>query len=345
MLAIAPALANTIAASISLRNITQAYVQSAIALNRVIFAQLPKEIAHKHPASTIIKVTYHSYHKKEIAIKTSTFDPCLLVTNPFVALESCFGIVSMQTNNTLILANTEFNKLEEEKLQKASFTAKLKIILSKTQPLNFNGCTLLITSKALIIKQKNQGKKLTLVNAKLNKYEQLYIEQRACSAYIATAQTTNPDNLDQIDNIDRGLKYLKIDLRRTKLYVFVNSSFANNKDLSSQIRYITQVTRSVLASKIYSIVQEYNIGFYISQTISQIVNAINYVGNIYIGTIPLILCTNSYSFDNNPADVITKSNPNKLLIRLIDNNKIIIRIEGLIIRKKATGTISKHTTR
>lgn len=56
MLAIAPALANTIAASISLRNITQAYVQSAIALNRVIFAQLPKEIAHKHPASTIIKV-------------------------------------------------------------------------------------------------------------------------------------------------------------------------------------------------------------------------------------------------------------------------------------------------
>jgi hypothetical protein len=41
----------------------------------------------------------------------------------------------------------------------------------------------------------------------------------------------------QLDNIERGIRYIPLDLHRTKLFVFVDGSFANNKDLSSQLGY------------------------------------------------------------------------------------------------------------
>jgi hypothetical protein len=44
--------------------------------------------------------------------------------------------------------------------------------------------------------------------------------------------------------IDRGIKYIAIDLSTAKLFVFVNKSFANNKDFSSQIKY-----KIILANK------------------------------------------------------------------------------------------------
>jgi hypothetical protein len=37
--------------------------------------------------------------------------------------------------------------------------------------------------------------------------------------------------------MNRGIKYIAIDLPTAKLFVFVNKSFVNNKDFSSQIRY------------------------------------------------------------------------------------------------------------
>src|ERR1035438_8651532 len=41
----------------------------------------------------------------------------------------------------------------------------------------------------------------------------------------------------QMEHLDRGIRYIKLDLDRTKLFVFVDGSFANNKDFSSQIGY------------------------------------------------------------------------------------------------------------
>jgi hypothetical protein len=37
--------------------------------------------------------------------------------------------------------------------------------------------------------------------------------------------------------MNQGFTYVKLDLSSAKLYVFVNGSFANNKDLSSQIGF------------------------------------------------------------------------------------------------------------
>jgi hypothetical protein len=44
--------------------------------------------------------------------------------------------------------------------------------------------------------------------------------------------------------MDQGLTYIPLDLTIAKLFVFIDRSFANNKDLSSQIRY-----KIILANK------------------------------------------------------------------------------------------------
>jgi len=43
----------------------------------------------------------------------------------------------------------------------------------------------------------------------------------------------------QLENNTRGLRFVKLELREgLKLLVFVDASFANNKDMSSQIGYV-----------------------------------------------------------------------------------------------------------
>jgi hypothetical protein len=48
-----------------------------------------------------------------------------------------------------------------------------------------------------------------------------------------------------MEYLGQGITYILLELAIAKLFVFVNSSFANNKDLSSQIGYII-----ILANKI-----------------------------------------------------------------------------------------------
>ncbi len=137
------------------------------------------------------------------------------------------------------------------------------------------------------------------------------MEQRACGAYIASicqpeatfdysiaAQSKEPIDDDiallnkriqwQLDNQLHGLRFKAINLSTTKFFVFVDGSFANNKDQSSQIGYVIilaneysqaninkftiegniiywsstkcrRVTQSVLASEIYGIVIEFEL--------------------------------------------------------------------------------------
>jgi hypothetical protein len=48
-----------------------------------------------------------------------------------------------------------------------------------------------------------------------------------------------------MEYLGQGIIYILLELVIAKLFVFVNNSFANNKNLSSQIRYII-----ILANKI-----------------------------------------------------------------------------------------------
>ena len=179
------------------------------------------------------------------------------------------------------------------------------------------------------------------------------------------------------------------------MFVFVDRSFANNKDLSSQIGYLIilanestgeeqfhikgnlihwsstkskRVTRSVLASEIYGMVAGTDMAYAINTTIKMVTDQFNFPA------IPTIVCTDSYSLyeclvklgttkekrlmidimairqsyerrelqeirwingQDNPADAMTKSAPNKALERFLNNNQLTVRVEGWVERKRS----------
>jgi hypothetical protein len=121
-----------------------------------------------------------------------------------------------------------------------------------------------------------------------------------------------------MENLNRGLRYILVNLKDAKLIVFIDGFFANNKDLSLQLGFILmlinkststdtntfiicsnviyysstkckRVTRSVLASEIYGIVNSFNIGIAIVTTLRMIIERLGLLA------IPLVICTDSYS--------------------------------------------------
>ena len=108
----------------------------------------------------------------------------------------------------------------------------------------------------------------------------------------------------QIKNMDRGIKYITLDLEQVKLFIFINGSFANNKDFSSQIGYLIilinkikginefaikgnliyysfikskRVTKSILASEIYGMVRGVNMAIVINIIIKMIIRQLGFL--------------------------------------------------------------------
>lgn len=169
-----------------------------------------------------------------------------------------------------------------------------------------------------------------------------YVRQQARRAYVATmsqpeaafdlllaAQSaSNPDKKDvkllnkclqwQLKNKMHGLTFVPVDASTAKLFVFVNASFANNRDMSSQLGFLIamanevesesneatrmtgnivhwgftkckRVTRSVLASELYAM----TLGFDHTSILKTTINKI--FVHAQERTIPIVLCTDSHS--------------------------------------------------
>lgn len=342
ILALAPSLLPHV--KIYLRDITQAYVQSQSQLNRTILASLPKEIEHLYPRGTIMKVikplygiaesgnhwytTYSRHHKTKLGMASSPYDPCLMISDGTHG----FGVVGMQTDDTIILSDDQFSRKEDEELV---FKSKPKATLARDHPIDFNGVTIQLADASITASPKGQTARMRTV-----KTTKEYVEQRARGAYVATicqpeatfdlsiaAQTKDPSENHvkalnkriqwQIDNESRGLTNVKLNLETAKIYIFVDASFANNQDLSSQIGYVIaigneskllntqtkitanilhwsstkckRVTKSVLASEIYAMTAGADIGYSIARTINDIIRRLNY------DEIPIVVCTDSLS--------------------------------------------------
>ena len=113
---------------------------------------------------------------------TLSFDPCLLIMS---IGKDVFGIIGMQTDNTLILALASFSQLEDLELNKAKLCAKPKEKLMLESPLIFNGGILTRENEGIQLCQKNQADKLQPIDFRNDDYRQSYIEQRAYGVYIA----------------------------------------------------------------------------------------------------------------------------------------------------------------
>lgn len=96
----------------------------------------------------------------------------------------------------------------------------------------------------------------------------------------------------QISNQELGLNFVKLDPQTLRLIVFTDSSFANNADHTSQIGFVIlladahnrcnliqrssvkckRITRSVLASELYAMVNGFDAACVIKHTIDNIFN-------------------------------------------------------------------------
>lgn len=354
--------------------------------------------------------TWMKYLTNELGLTSSCFDPCLLIT-----LSRPFSISGMQVDDTLFLGTEDFLKLEDEKLAKAKFPAKSIERLSEENPLQFNGLLVTLRDDAVYIQPNGQGKRITLVNPKDPNRLDTYKRQRALGAWMSStcqplvafklsraAQYQQPGDQEikelnsalqeQQKDLSRGLRYINLELNDLKAYCWVDGSFANNEDLTSQIGFVItlgneefgenqftfrgntihwsstkckRVTRAVLASELYAMTNGVDIAIPLCTTINQI------MAQLGLKTVTLIVCTDSRSLyeclvklgttkekrlmidvmairesyerrelaeirwingKDNPADSMTKANASSALQKLIETNKLNVRLEGWVER-------------
>ncbi|KAK2005367.1 hypothetical protein LZ32DRAFT_642395 [Colletotrichum eremochloae] len=322
----------------------EAYTQSTSQLNRAIYAYLPVQIRDNYPAGyagTHWWVTYNRHHREKLDMGATSFDPCLLLSS---IDNADFGLIGMQTDDTIGLTDRRFSEREDSELNSAGLLAKEKTFLTADESLTFNGGVLAMDptdNVSITLRQKGQGAKLKTIDKKSPTAIQDYVQQRARGAYIASicqpeacfdlstaAQHKEPNDEAiealnrrlkwQIDNLERGLRFVPLDLTTAKLFVFVDGSFANNHDLTSQLGFLIllgteqvnddegvftvtgnvvhfsstkskRVTRSVLASEVYGMVAGADMAYAISSTLAMITDKLK------TPSIPTIACTDSYS--------------------------------------------------
>ncbi len=167
------------------------------------------------------------------------------------------------------------------------------------------------------------------IRIKLSSKEQ-YVAQRVRDAYVASicqskasfdlflaAQTIEISSNDittlnkrfqwQMNNHSRDLIFVKLDSTQFRLMIFIDSFFANNRDLSSEIDYVIclvdanhaniihwfsikckRMTRSVLAAKLYALAHDFDLDAALKITLS----------SIFDHFISFVLCIDSKSLYN-----------------------------------------------
>jgi hypothetical protein len=200
-------------------------------------------------------------------------------------------------------------EIENYEIKQARFLCKPIEKLDLGNPIEFNGFRITSTENGIQITQEKQRSRICLLNSDFVHAE--YIRQRALGAYLATvsqseasfmlsyaAQITDP-TWDDAQFLNRclqyqmtapGLKFVQLDKDSLRLIAYTDSSFANNRDHSSQIGYVIalvdkdgnanlvhwqsvkcrRVTRSVLASELYAL----SLGFDNAATIRSTLNQI-----------------------------------------------------------------------
>jgi hypothetical protein len=161
----------------------------------------------------------------------STYDPCLMYSTN----NTSFGLVGLQTDNTLIVADNTFTEAEEAELQKAGFIAKKREQLTKGNRLKFNSRDITLQSNnSITITQESYNTILQVVTTTADlvssrgtirrdvSIHDQYVVQRAHGAYLATVtqpeaafdlsfttQTTGEVTQDQINLLNKRIVWQK----------------------------------------------------------------------------------------------------------------------------------------
>ena len=102
-------------------------------------------------AETYWQATYSKYYKEKLLITISIFNPYFLI----ITIGTLFGIISIQTNNIIILKNDQFLALKENELVKVNLIVKLKKKLNLIILLLFNRYILSLNKDFIALRQKS----------------------------------------------------------------------------------------------------------------------------------------------------------------------------------------------
>ncbi len=247
--------------------------------------------------------------------------------------------MSMQIDDTLILIDQSFAIAEKEAIYSAEIMIKSREQLVSDNSLKFNDIRIeRIENDTIYFRQETHIQEIQLmqliesiitsvrdkIKAMLISRDQ-YIAQRARETYLISicqsetsfdlshaAQSTEMSSDDintlnkrlqwQIINQIRDLKYVRLNQTSLRLVIFIDSSFANNSDLFSQIDYVIcladaihanilhwssikckRVTRSVLAAELFAMIHDFDVESVLKSTLIKMLDVIVF----------LILATNS----------------------------------------------------
>lgn len=313
--------------TVMLRDVVQAYTQSETPLTRPIYVRPVAEFGLSDDMLLLVKQplygvpeaglfwfhTYHEHHTSELGLCPSSHDLCLLYTPKAItrdASSSPAAMTCLQTDDTLSLANESFCDLENVK--SVRFKSKPSCKLAEGSPLKFNG---------MILERQNNGIKVTAAVSSRKLLSHIstddvskdeYVSQRARGAFIAgvcrpdlsfgfafAAQVKIPDAkaaralnnlIDRCNNLKtNGLFFKAIDLDSLSVAVFIDASFANNSDLTSQLGFLTvmmdnkanvnvlhygsvkskRITRSALAAELYAMVFGFDQSYVLHKSITE----------------------------------------------------------------------------
>jgi len=99
------------------------------------------------------------HHFNKLGISQSIYNPCLLYRN------KPFGIVGLQTDNTLFVGDAEFADEKQNNLKKAQFLAKNRDQLTFDKPIKFNKGLIYTDADSITLTQERQCKNLKPVKA------------------------------------------------------------------------------------------------------------------------------------------------------------------------------------
>ncbi|PVH70343.1 hypothetical protein DL98DRAFT_619938 [Cadophora sp. DSE1049] len=242
--------------------------------------------------------------KREILMEILSYDLYLFITTD----PDEKGIVGLQTDDTLILCDKKFKAREQQQLKVAKYEAKEIEILSDITPLTFNGCTIKLKRERLRLNPSDDEVKV------LNKRIRW-----------------------QMDNLDRGISsqlgYVMIFGNETPGSLsYEDNSFILKKNLLHAFSTKSKkVTRSVLVSEIYGMVSGVDIVIAVNNSF------LLYECFVKLGIIKEkrreIAEIRWINREDNLADAIIKMLPNPSLKTFLDENQVIVRVQGWVKRQ------------
>ncbi len=195
-------------------------------------------------------------------------------------LRTNMSIVNMQTNDILILIDSNFAAAKEKAIINAKIMTKSRDNLDSNFSLKFNDTIIERQENDIYLRQISQSDHFQLIqhiNIVITSFrdkirlalisKEQCVTQKARDAYVAficqfetlfdlslAAQSIEISSKNiailnkrlqwQIDNHIKEFKYVSLDSTKLQLVIFTNLFFANNRDLFSQIDYIICLTNS-----------------------------------------------------------------------------------------------------